>query len=78
VSRFLWSQLHRIGPGHPLGRDPSRTIDADQIATPGGGSGRQTELANLAGGGVATFKLSGGAGAVGVCLRLRRPVQTLC
>ena len=27
VSRFLWSQLRRIGLGHPLGRDPSRKID---------------------------------------------------
>ena len=27
VSRFLRSQPRRIGLGHPLGRNPSRTID---------------------------------------------------
>jgi hypothetical protein len=27
ASRFLRSQLRRIGLGHPLGRDPARTID---------------------------------------------------
>jgi hypothetical protein len=27
VSRFLRSQPRRIGLGHPLGRDPARTID---------------------------------------------------
>ena len=32
VSRFLWSQLRRIGPGHPLGRDPERTLDGGRSA----------------------------------------------
>jgi hypothetical protein len=27
ISRFLRSQPRRIGLGHPLGRDPERTID---------------------------------------------------
>src|SRR5215831_1625898 len=39
ISRFLRSQLRRIGLGHPPGRDPVRTVEKG-IATRASSSGR--------------------------------------
>ena len=41
ISRFLRSQPRRIGLGHPLGRDPVRTIDNRPPARSGRYNGRR-------------------------------------
>ena len=49
VADFLRSQLRRIGLGHPLGRDPSRTSMPAIRTNPASGIGHQTGQRNLFG-----------------------------
>ena len=48
ISRFLRSQLRRIGLGHPPGRDPWRTVEK-RIVMRASGSGHRRRRSSLAG-----------------------------
>ena len=47
VADFLRSQLRRIGLGHPLGRDPSRTSMPASRTSPANSNGHQPARSNL-------------------------------